>query len=65
MNSEDKIRFARYRKGYIEPKNDDEDENKNIKLTQNVKLGYINPININSNNLIKDIMDKDNINSKK
>jgi len=62
MNYEDKIRFARYKKGYIVNEDEDEDkvEDENSKLSKNNKLGYINHININSNNLIKDIIDKSN-----
>ena len=53
MNSEDKKRFERYRKGYI-PQN--EDENNSITTTKNTKIGYIDKIDINKNVLITDII---------
>jgi len=51
MNSEDKKRFERYRKGYIEPNDEENTTNTNI-------LGNINTITINNDNLIKSIIDK-------
>jgi hypothetical protein len=51
MNSEDKKRFERYRKGYIP-----EDENTSSSNTNNTKIGYIDKININKNVLITDII---------
>ena len=51
MNSEDKKRFERYRKGYIEPIDEDNTTNAN-------KLGNINTITINKDNLITSIIDK-------
>tara|TARA_Y100000389_G_C17162264_1_gene364986 strand:- start:10 stop:195 length:186 start_codon:yes stop_codon:yes gene_type:complete len=53
MNSEDKKRFERYRKGYIEP--NDEFNNTN---TNTNTLGNINTITINKDNLITSIIDK-------
>ena len=50
MNSEDKDRFKRYRKGYIETNEEDI-------ITTN-KLGNINSITINKDNLISSIIDK-------
>ena len=51
MNSEDKKRFERYRKGYIEPNDEDNTTNSNT-------LGNINTITINKDNLITSIIDK-------
>ena len=51
MNSEDKKRFERYRKGYIEPNYEDNTTNANT-------LGNINTITINKDNLITSIIDK-------
>ena len=51
MNSEDKKRFERYRKGYIEPNETDNTINTNT-------LGNINTITINKDNLITSIIDK-------
>jgi len=51
MNSEDKKRFERYRKGYIEPNEEDNTTNTNT-------LGNINSITINKDNLITSIIDK-------
>ena len=53
MNSEDKKRFERYRKGYIE--HNDEFNNTN---TNTNTLGNINTITINKDNLITSIIDK-------
>jgi hypothetical protein len=54
MNSEDKKRFERYRKGYI-PKNEDESVS-GSNSGSNTKIGYIDNININKNGLITDII---------
>ena len=60
MNKEDKIRFARYYPGYIETNSDI--ENKTIDNTNtnnnnnNNKLGYINEIKIDKNELIENII---------
>ena len=65
MNQEDKKRFARYRKGFISSKEDDDllflhiknnQISKESKKTQS--LGYINNIDVNSENLIKNITNK-------
>jgi hypothetical protein len=57
MNSEDKKRFERYRKGYI-PQNEDENGgyNSGNTTTKNTKIGYIDKIDINKNVLITDII---------
>ncbi len=65
-------RFARYRKGYIHPvENDDENDINNInninntkenKLKQSQVLGYINKIEVNADVLINSVIkDKDKI----
>jgi len=65
MNQEDTKRFARYRKGFISSKEDDDllllhiknnQISKESKKTQS--LGYINNIDVNSENLIKNITNK-------
>ena len=58
MNSEDKKRFERYRKGYIEPIEENDFTNTN-------KLGNINTITINKDNLITSIIDKNKTNKDK
>jgi hypothetical protein len=58
MNSEDKKRFERYRKGYIEPIEEND-------LTNTNKLGNINTITINKDNLITSIIDKNKTNKDK
>ena len=55
MNSEDKKRFERYRKGYI-PKNEDESVSGSVSNNNNSKIGYIDKIDINKNVLITDII---------
>lgn len=54
MNSEDKKRFERYRKGYIPE--DENTSNTNNTNTTNTKIGYIDKININKNVLITEII---------
>ena len=54
MNSEDKKRFERYRKGYI-PHHDTEGGNSNT-TSKNTKIGYIDKIDINKNVFITDII---------
>ena len=58
MNKEDKIRLARYMKGYI-PNNDinniDNIDNINETSKKN-KIGFIEKIDINKNILINDII---------
>ena len=59
MNTEDKNRFARYRKGYIEPAidiNNINNEHNTIKSKQT--LGYINKIDVKSDVLINQIIKK-------
>ena len=54
MNDEDKKRFARYRKGYIEPENEDEKEepiNNN-----NNKIGFVEKIDINQDDLVSKVL---------
>lgn len=62
MNTEDKNRFARYRKGYIEPAIDMNNIN-NINNEQNTikskqTLGYITKIDVKSDVLINQIIKK-------
>ena len=61
MNTEDKNRFARYRKGYIEPSIDMDNIN-NLNNLNNTKskqtLGYINKIDVKSDVLINQIIKK-------
>ena len=62
MNKEDKIRFARYYPGYIETNSDIENktiDNINTNTNNNNnnnKLGYINEIKIDKNELIENII---------
>ena len=57
MNQEDKKRFARYKKGYIENENDINNSNYDNNNNNNKnKLGVVNKIDINMNVLITDIM---------
>ena len=56
MNQEDKERFARYRKGYIQPIEDNEDNNSSNTYNIKNKIGVINKIDINTNVLIKDVI---------
>ena len=65
MNSEDKKRFARYKKGYIPSLEDDEylnnfnviKQNKDT-IKQKQVLGYINNVTVNTDTLIKNITNK-------
>ena len=50
MNSEDKVRFARYMPGYVEVDSDDEDKTK--------QLGFIDNITVNPNELINKVLEK-------
>jgi hypothetical protein len=63
MNQEDKKRFARYKKGYIENENENDINNYNTNTNKN-KLGIVNKIDVNMNVLITDIMSNKN-NTKK
>jgi len=64
MNEIDKLRFARYRKGYVEPiYNDDKNDDKNNKNNTNKikkELGYINVIQLNPDNLVSTIIKTQN-----
>ena len=65
MNEEDKQRFARYRKGYIEPVesvNNTVDDNK---LKKKQTLGYIEKIEVNTDSLVKEITTNKTNTSKK
>jgi len=58
MNTEDKKRFERYRKDYIET-------NEEVEYLTSTKLGDINNITINKDNLISSIIDTNKINKDK
>ena len=53
MNCEDKTRFARYRKNYIIPSDEDEEIEESLR-----KIGQISKVEINKSNLIDTIIDK-------
>lgn len=61
MNEEDKKRFCRYRKGYISSIEDEElilfnKKKQELKESKQKQiLGYINIVDVNSENLIKNI----------
>ena len=55
MNEEDKQRFARYRKGYIEPVESINNTNDDNKLKKKQTLGYIEKIEVNTDSLVKEI----------
>lgn len=55
MNEDDKKRFARYKKGYIQNPNEFDDD----KINDNKKkLGHIDKININVEEFVKDLIKK-------
>lgn len=54
MNEEDKKRFARYRPGFKEPDSDDEKTNKE-KASKN-KIGFVENIDIDQENLINNVL---------
>ena len=59
MNEEDKKRFARYRKGYIEPPPAPPQDNElDITKSEKVKdtLGFVEKIEIDKNNLINQVI---------
>ncbi len=55
MNEEDKQRFARYRKGYVEPVESVNNTNDDNKLKKKQTLGYIEKIEVNTDSLVKEI----------
>jgi len=55
MNEEDKQRFARYRKGYVEPIESINNTNDDNKLKKKQTLGYIEKIEVNTDSLVKEI----------
>jgi hypothetical protein len=55
MNEEDKQRFARYRKGYVEPIESVNNTNDDNKLKNKQTLGYIEKIEVNTDSLVKEI----------
>ena len=60
MNQEDKKRFARYKKGYIENENDININSNYDTINNKNKLGIVNKIDVNMNVLITDIMSNKN-----
>lgn len=56
MNEQDKLRFARYRKGYVPPIENENDENSMNNKTQ--KIGYISNVEIKADDLIKKVINK-------
>ena len=58
MNEEDKQRFARYRKGYIEPVESINNTNDDNKMKKKQTLGYIEKIEVNTDSLVKEITKK-------
>jgi hypothetical protein len=56
MNEEDKKRFARYKKGYIDNENENDYINTNTNNTMKTKLGVVNKVDVNMNVLIGDII---------
>jgi hypothetical protein len=61
MNEEDKKRFARYKPGYIEPEFDENQDEINLEKTKQ-KIGYINKVEINPNELINKIITESKLN---
>jgi len=57
MNEEDRNRFARYRPGYKEPPQKEEDT-KDLKQSEKVKdtLGFVDKIVINQDDLIQKVL---------
>lgn len=64
MNKEDKERFARYRKGYIAPENEDENTLDILDKKKKTQMGFIDNIEVKVNNLVKDIIDTKAISKK-
>ena len=63
MNSDDKQRFARYKKGYITQNNEFDDDKYNINNDNNnnnkkIKLGHINKIDVKIDELVKTLVQK-------
>jgi hypothetical protein len=57
MNEDDKKRFARYRPGYIETEdNEDEIVKKKTSEEAATKLGFVDQINIDSDDLISQVI---------
>ena len=65
MNKEDCERFARYRKGYIAPLENEETNNinniNNIEKKKKSQIGFIDNIEVKVDNLVKTIIDSKNI----
>jgi len=56
MNEQDKLRFARYRKDYVQPIENENDDNSMNNKTQ--KIGYISNVEIKADDLIKKVINK-------
>jgi hypothetical protein len=61
MNTEDRARFARYRPGYIDHPSDEELESKKDSKDSkdskdNTKVGYVEKIDINQDDLINKVL---------
>ncbi len=54
MNEDDKKRFARYRPDYKEPESEDEKEED--KLLNNSKIGFVEKIDINQDDLVSKVL---------
>ncbi len=60
MNEDDKKRFARYRPGYIEPPENEQTINQDIKASEKVKdtLGFVEKIEVDPNDLINQVINE-------
>ena len=66
MNNSDKQRFARYKKGYIAKINEFDDDKycnssndkNNTNNNKNIKLGYIDNIDVKIDDLVKSLVKK-------
>lgn len=59
MNSSDKQRFARYKKGYISKLNEfDDDKYSNSNNDKNKTLGHIAKIDVKIDELVKSLVNK-------
>jgi hypothetical protein len=56
MNEQDKLRFARYRKGYVQQIENENDDNSMNNKPQ--KIGYISNVEIKADDLIKKVINK-------
>jgi hypothetical protein len=54
MNNDDKKRFARYKPDFKEPENEDEKEDD--KLANNSKIGFVEKIDVNQDDLVSRVL---------